>query len=263
MTDGARPQPWFNKKKDRSFPWFCVNNTFPGHRKWRFLSKALGIHIAFVEVVMIDILAHANRNDDGKARGSLEGWSADVCAAMHDLDPNDCSRIYAKLEEIGDIDQDYFVNWDRHQLGKPPDPTAAQRQQRVRDKKNAKKKALRAAAGSPQIAVHAAEIERTFKNDDEQVLSQYWLETSGKQIVLSRLGMRALAAQMTIENWRKECLKDSKQLVLIISAADRENLSGDQFRNWVGQQVAQYKTERTRGPALPFPVVAIQSAPKG
>lgn len=85
MNDPLRRTSW--PARERQYPWFRVYNTFPGHRKWRYIATALGIHIAFVEVTMVDLFAHANRNDGGKSRGSLDGWRPEECAATHDLEP--------------------------------------------------------------------------------------------------------------------------------------------------------------------------------
>jgi hypothetical protein len=52
-------------------------------------------------------------------------------AAALDIPANNVARVYAALEEIGWIDQQYLSNWDERQPDKE-DPTAKERQRRLR-----------------------------------------------------------------------------------------------------------------------------------
>jgi hypothetical protein len=82
-------------------------------------------------------------------------------------------------------------------------------------------------------------------------LNARWLLDVGRLVVRDRLGVSSTTAQKTIIHWLEDSGNDADGVATVISAADAQNLSGDQFRNVVGQKIRDLARERA-GPPLPF-----------
>lgn len=230
----------------KKYNWFCVDNSFSGHKKWRYVARVLDIHLCFVQAIVIDLLAHANKTDGGKARGSLAGWSPLDCAGAIDLDPELCARVYAKLEEVGWIDQDYIVNWDEHQLqGEHPEQVAER-------KRKQRAKVAQQRYGLTKQPVADPSTEGTAQDHAK------WLLHVGLQIIVGRLAISAIAAQKMVIGWLKELDNDAQALADIIATADHQNLTGTVFRTVIGQKVRDLSRVKFAGPRLPLAMTVVQ-----
>jgi hypothetical protein len=82
-------------------------------------------------------------------------------------------------------------------------------------------------------------------------LDARWLLDVGRLVVRDRLAVSSTSAQKTIIHWLEDSGNDAAGVAKVISAADAQNLAGDQFRNVVGQKIRDLARERA-GPPLPF-----------
>ena len=134
MSSRLHPAPWRGPLRPqhlRRYGWFRLYSDFCIHPKWRAIAIQTGVPVAEVIAVAASILCKANI---GRPRGSLAEFSVFECAAALDMDAEHVARVYAALEDRGWIDQDYVVTWDERQPDKE-DPTAAERQRRLRARK--------------------------------------------------------------------------------------------------------------------------------
>jgi hypothetical protein len=242
MNQPGRP-PW--PARDRRYDWFRVYNDFVGHPKFRFVATQCGLTISEASMIGLALFVAANK---AKPRGWVHDFDPFECGAALDIAPEKVVLVYQELEKQDWITGDYLATWDKRQPDRE-DPTAAARQQRRR----AKLKAIRAG----QVNDTSAPVEAGAKPvDADTVGHQYWLMTTGKEIVVARLAIRALAAEMTIGSWRKEAKGDDVALAGIIVAANGEGLIGDAFRNVVAQKIRDLKL--STHPQLPLGMTAIR-----
>ena len=242
MNQPGRP-PW--PARDRRYDWFRVYNDFVGHPKFRFVAAQCGLTISEASMIGLALFAAANKS---KPRGWVHDFDPFECGAALDIEPEKVVAVYQSLEKQDWITGDYLATWDKRQPDRE-DPTAAARQQRRR----AKLKAIRDGLVKDTSAPVAAAVKPV---EAQKVGEQYWLLTTGKEILVGRLGIRALAAEMTIGTWRKEAKGDDAALAKIISAANDEGLTGDAFRNIVGQKIRDLKI--STHPQLPLGMTAIK-----
>jgi hypothetical protein len=117
----------------KRYTWSRLHTDLLDDFRWSLVAKRANAPLPLVEAVLIRLENHANRS---RPRGYVGDFSAEGLAARWNVDADTIARIYAQLEasDIGWIDQDQLVTfWDRN----PDivDETAAERQQRVRDRK--------------------------------------------------------------------------------------------------------------------------------
>lgn len=250
MNQPGRP-PW--PARDRRYDWFRVYNDFVGHPKFRFVASQCGVTISEASMVALALFVAANKS---KPRGWVHDFDPFECSAALNLESDKVVAVFQELEKQDWITGDYLATWDKRQPDRE-DPTAALRQQRRR----AKLKAIRAGQNSQPQASAAAPAATpaattTRPADSDKVGNQYWLLTVGKEILVGRLSIRALAAELTIGTWRKEARGDDEALAQIISAAHDEGLTGDAFRNVVGQRLRDLKLQQH--PQLPLGMTSIK-----
>lgn len=82
-------------------------------------------------------------------------------------------------------------------------------------------------------------------------LDARWLVDVGRLIVRDRMLVSSSTAQETIVRWLQQSGNDAAGVAQIISAADAQNLVGENFRNVVNQKARELKRE-SEGPQLPF-----------
>lgn len=233
----------------KKYNWFCVDNSFSGHKKWRYVARVLDIQICVVQAIVLDLLGFANKSDSGKARGSVTGWSPHDCSGALDLEPELCARVYAKLEEIGWIDQDYIVNWDDHQLqGEHPDQVA-ERKRRQRAKVSQQRRGL--------------VKEQTDETTDAEKDYARWLLAVGVKIVSERMDIGSVNAQKYIVAWLKEIDNDATALAEYITAADHQRLAKTAFQTVVSQKVRDLSRVKHGGPLLPLAMTVLKGGAAG
>jgi hypothetical protein len=186
------------------------------------------------------LLRTANRS---KPRGWVRDFSVIDCGAALDIDPDSVGEVFQKLEELGWIENDYLATWDERQPDKE-DPTAADRQRRRREK----------------LKLERAGKAARDKQFEERDAPRYWLASAGKAIVMRRLGITDIAANVTLNRWIREAGPDVAKLAEYVAAADKQGLQGDPFRNGVGQMLALAKKEAKAGPPLPLGPMVVGSA---
>lgn len=135
-ADGSRP----NMPAERRYGWCRLYNNFPTHPKWRVAAKMAGVRTGDVVAVALFCITRANQ---GTPRGSIEGFSVLECASAYDYEIKDVEAILRAFEQLGWIERDYLVTWDKRQPDKE-DPTNAARQQRYRERKAAERVMARA-----------------------------------------------------------------------------------------------------------------------
>jgi len=133
----AERSPGLTKPTLKRYSWSRLHTDLLDDFRWSLVAKRANASLPLVEAVLIRLENHANRS---RPRGYVGDFTAEGLAARWNVDADTIGRIYAELEksDIGWIDQDQIVSfWDRN----PDivDDTAAERQQRVRDRKKGMK----------------------------------------------------------------------------------------------------------------------------
>jgi hypothetical protein len=178
------------------------------------------------------------------------------------------ARIYAALEEVGWIDQEYLVTWDERQPDKE-DPTAALRQQRRREKlKKTRLSTLptdRHAVTSvtprdvtpdktrPGLEAGAGQI---VENSGQDADAAAWLGGEGRDLVAERIGVSTDRAAELIAGWLDKVAGDHAALQLIVRGAVAADYIGARFHNLV---VDGYK-RHGRPAQLPLGPVQLKKA---
>jgi hypothetical protein len=237
MTGQPPRRAW--SERQRRYDWFRLYNDFLGHPKFRYVARQCGMSICEVSMIAVALLRTANRS---KPRGWVRDFSLIDCGAALDIDPERVGEVFRKLEEMGWIDSDYLATWDERQPDKE-DPTNADRQRRHREKLKREREGK--ATRDKQFA--------------ERDAPRYWLMTAGKAIVMRRLGITDIAANVTMNRWLREAGSQVAKLAEYVAAADEQGLQGDPFRNGVGQMLALAKKEAAAGPPLPFGPMVVGS----
>jgi hypothetical protein len=165
--------PGLKKPTLRRFTWSRLHTDLLDDFRWSLVAKRANAPLPLVEAVLIRLENHANRS---RPRGHVGDFSAGGLAARWNVDADTIGRIYAELEasDIGWIDQDQIVSfWDRN----PDivDDTAADRQQRARDRKKGMKQLAAAARQGFITEQQRAERELALKDSREpKALMNAW-----------------------------------------------------------------------------------------
>lgn len=243
MNQSGRPA-W--PARDRRYDWFRVYNDFVGHPKFRYVAKQCEVTIAEASMIALALFVAANKS---KPRGWVRDFDPFECSAALDVEPVKVVAVFQQLEKLDWITGDYLATWDKRQPDKE-DPGAAERQRRHR----AKLRAARAGETLPpeSVAPSLPDAEET------RLAAQYWLFSEGKEIVIGRVGMKALAAELTVKRWFNDMGRDAEGLQAMMRAAAAENLTGDSFRNQVAGRVDAARRLATSGPPLPLGMTGIK-----
>lgn len=121
------PRPPHRKR----YGWFRLYNGFFDHPKWRLIARHADVPLTEVHSIVGKLLEAANK---GSPRGSIAEFSILEAAAALDVRADEVGRVYAALEDIGWIDQQYLTTWDDRQPDEK-DPTTAERSARYRQRK--------------------------------------------------------------------------------------------------------------------------------
>lgn len=155
------------------------------------------------------------------------------------------------FEQMEWIQGDYLSTWDERQPDKE-DPTAAERQQRRRDKLKAQRQ------GKQDAPAQAEEPDQKSVAD----IARYWLITEGKPIVTRRIGTSAMAADLILGRWMRAVGAGGvEELARVIGESDRQNIDGRQFQNLIGQKVDDIVRAAKLGPPLPLPAMLASAKP--
>lgn len=125
--------PGLTKPTLKRYTWSRLHVDLLDDNRWALVAKRANAPLPIVEAVIVRLENHANRS---RPRGYVGDFSIEGMAARWNTEADVIARVYAELErsDIGWIDQEQLVTfWDRN----PDivDDTAAERQQRARDRK--------------------------------------------------------------------------------------------------------------------------------
>lgn len=294
MAWGKQPQLPQQPPREKRYGWCRLYNDFSDHPKWRLVSARAGVHLAFVQAIVIKILTTAAK---ARPRGFLGNFDMDECAIATGVPVERVARVYRTLMQIGWIEDDHIADW----LDRQPDsedPTAAERQRNRRARMKARRQAqlgvplkpeerdmlLRYAAGEPpprpepkdvdfvpvqpaDDTPQAAESARQRNERDARVYLFGAGTTEGygfaSRVVAENFGQKRMSADLTIRRWLTDLGGDAIALATIIASAHREALTDEAFRNVVTQNMQRLMREKAAGPALPFGVTAIKGGKSG
>jgi hypothetical protein len=161
--------------------WLRIFNDFWDHPKWRVVARLAGVRITEVHSIAGKLLVAANK---GKPRGPIADFSVLECAAALDLVPDEVTRVCHTLEGMGWSDRDYLTTWDDRQPDKD-DPTAAERQQRAREKKREQNHCASHRDVTPKTQTSKQEGEVVELSTGEQVS---WAGARGWRVIDSPAG---------------------------------------------------------------------------
>jgi hypothetical protein len=173
----AERAPGLKKPTLRRYTWSRLHTDMLDDMRWSLVAKRANAPLPLVEAMLIRLENHANRS---RPRGFVGDFSAEGLAARWNVDADIIGRIYSALEraDIGWIDQDQLVTfWDRN----PDivDDTAADRQQRVRDRKKGMKQLAGLARQGHITEQQRRERERALKDSREpKALMAAWATLS-------------------------------------------------------------------------------------
>jgi hypothetical protein len=122
-----------SKPSLRRYTWGRFHSDLLDDNRWPLVARRANAPLPIVEALIMRLEAHANKSIP---RGHVGDFSPEGMAARWNVDADMITRIYAELErpDIGWIDQEQVVTfWARNP--DKIDDTAADRQQRVRDRK--------------------------------------------------------------------------------------------------------------------------------
>lgn len=133
VTAAVERSPGLTKPTLRRYTWSRLHADLLDDNRWPLVAKRASASLPIVEAMIVRLENHANRS---RPRGYVGDFSIEGMAARWNIEADVIARIYAELErsDIGWIDQEQLVTfWDRN----PDivDDTAAERQQRARDRK--------------------------------------------------------------------------------------------------------------------------------
>lgn len=173
----AERSPGLKKPTLKRYTWSRLHTDLLDDFRWSLVAKRANAPLPLVEAVVIRLENHANRS---RPRGYVGDFSAEGLAARWNADADTIGRIFAELEasDIGWIDQDQLVTfWDRN----PDivDDTAADRQQRVRDRKKGMKQLAAMVRQGFITDAQRAECEQALKDSREpKALMAAWAQLS-------------------------------------------------------------------------------------
>ncbi len=157
----------------RRYTWSRLHTDLLDDFRWSLVARRANAPLPLVEAVLIRLENHANRS---RPRGYVGDFSAEGLAARWNVDAETVARIYAQLEasDIGWIDQDQLVTfWARNP--DMVDETAADRQQRVRDRKKGMKQLADLFRRGYITQAQRAERELALKDSKEpRALMEAW-----------------------------------------------------------------------------------------
>lgn len=117
-------------------------------------------------------------------------------------------------------------------------------------------------------SAHQRAVERVAGPENSQSstatdaqLSARWLLDVGRAMVRDRMYVSSSTAELTIIRWLTDCENDAPGLAAILSSADEQNLTGQTFRDVVGQRVKAL-VDRDQKP-LPLPPVQLRRTSNG
>lgn len=232
--------------KEKRFDWFRLYNDFVGHPKFRVAAKACSASVCEASMVALALLRAANRS---RPRGWVRDFNTLETAALLDIEPETVAAIYQQFEELGWISNDYVSTWDERQPDRE-DPTAADRQQRRRDRLKQQRTALLGESAPPGKAP-AADV----ASSNAVAGAQNWLLTEAPKAVAKSLGCTELAAIPVLTRWTNDIRKDQVTLAAILQAVLLLHLKGDKFRAQVNQRINSH----VAGPRLPLGPALVQS----
>jgi hypothetical protein len=133
VNAAAERSPGLTKPTLKRYSWSRLHVDLLDDNRWALVAKRANAPLPIVEAMIVRLENHANRS---RPRGHVGDFSIEGMAARWNVEADLVARIYAELErsDIGWIDQEQLVTfWDRN----PDivDDTAAERQQRARDRK--------------------------------------------------------------------------------------------------------------------------------
>lgn len=230
----------------KRYGWLRLYDNFPTHPKWRVIAAQVGLPVHNVIAVAVALLCKAN---GAKPRGSLAEFSPLECGASLDLSADCVVRIYAALEQMGWIDQEYLTTWDDRQPDKE-DPTANERQRRRRAKIKGQWPDCHAVTGVTQRDV-------TLDKSRPDKTSKEWLSEEGLATVCRHGKLLQSQAQLTMSRWRRD-IGDDEALRGIINASIALAADG-RFLNLISEGVARHRREATKGLGLPLGPVQMKS----
>lgn len=254
-----QPPPLPPRQRHRRYPWCRLYNDLPFHPKWRVIANETALPVHEVVVVVTALLCKAN---GAQPRGSLAEFSPRECAAALELPSEHVAAIYAALEDIGWIDQDYLATWDDRQPDRE-DRTAAERQRRCRAKGQRPKEVVHMSRRDKrdvtpeekrEVQRHPVDNESVDNFGDNfearPLAADEWLTEHGIAIIADRLDKSCHKAIETIARWCRDVGPDI--VADAIKAADKINYVGAQFHNLVTTQIARARYQEINGPALPL-----------
>lgn len=260
----------------RRITWCRIHHELPQLDLWSLVADMAKVDLALVEAFVVRLEIHASAS---LHRGCLEDFNVSALAARWRRGKDELARIYAALEhpDVGWIDQDHIVSfWARNP--DLEDPTAAERQQRKRDRDKAQKLGVRQArAGLSTVTRDDRDVTRdsvTVTTRSDQIIRKEGLgdEAAGEaeksvhtgsgesgedqqlrlvRLVVEGLEVNSTLAQTRIGRWLKELGDDFAALLRIIEAAEATNLRGARFHNLITDQVARHR-HQAEGPSLPL-----------
>jgi hypothetical protein len=258
----------------RRYGWWRAYRGLPRHSKWRLVAAKTGVPIDRVTIIAIDLIDQAST---GRPRGSLAEYSIEECAAHFGFEAEEVARVYACLEEIGWIDQEYLVTWDERQPDQE-DQTSAERQQRFRKKKRAERlsptrNGVTAVTGvtvttrqdktleSPP-AVKVIHINSGDSGDSltGKEAAEVWLATEARRILIDQqvaisVGKASAEdqAKTKIERWLRDLNGDAETLAGFIKTVDANHFAGARFLNLIGDQLRRHVATAKNEAMLPLP----------
>jgi hypothetical protein len=243
----------------RTYGWFRRYRGFVTHKKWRAIANMTGLHLTVVIAVQDALQEAAN---DGRPRGSLADFSIVEWAAALDLDSEVVARVYAAMEELGAIDDEYLIAWDKRQ--KPAeDPTNAERQRRHK----AKKRRERLSTGNGgngvtlvTVTTRPDKLEEAAKDPPVETVDNptQWLGEEGLAMVCRNGKLLRSQGQLVIARWRRDLAGDDEALRRIILGSV---LAADgRFLNVVAEALARHRREAAEGGLLPLGPVKLRAA---
>jgi len=266
-------------QRDKRYGWLRLYNDFARHPKWRVVSSMTGIPVSQVVAIAAAMLCHANM---ARPRGSLAEFNVLECGAALDIPSDSAARVYATLEELEWIEQDFITTWFERQPDQE-DPTAAERQRRRRQKRKAervancpqeasrvtpvthrdvtleqtekRKKEGNASTLSSDVLAESAQglvNKEVGETQENQAKAELWVMSEGVKITMARCACPKSIAELKIVRWRNEASKNFLVLAQTLAKADTEGIIGDKFQRLVSSEIERYMRETRFGLPLPF-----------
>jgi hypothetical protein len=255
--------------RGRQFPWFRLYSDFTRHPRWTVVARLAHARRSEVIAIAIDLLCAANR---ARPRGSLMNMNVADCGAALTLAHDTVCRVYAALESVGWIQQDFIVTWDERQPERE-DHTAAARMKRYRDRKKAARKtsaiSIRALRRNTVTVTHRVE-ERFRVNgesgagtvtaaltdgqqsrlSDDGVDWKAELEHDGLATVMRRRSVDKKAANTILMRWLISLKYDYQQLCVMLREAELCDLRGAAFETVIGDWIKEKQPHLRLGPTM-------------